>query len=400
MSDPHRPVETLRDALGDALSTGRVALVFAPPGVGKTALLVHLAVAAMDEGRPVLHVAVGDTVEHVRAHYDQLFHRWALSRQQRLMLERRRMIHSQGVAGFSVDALRAHIELLATAGAFTPGMVVVDGLDPAAVDAALPALRELAAALDVPVWLTYRQLTASIPEAVEQGRGDALQLRPADGAVRLSRWRAGVEASLGLVLGPDALLVPAHRLGARSVRLDPAEVTLYAGGARGSEAAFGELAERYGLREVNFTFPGHRAERTVNAVELSPRELEAGNVSMEDVSRRLGRTYSTEGTLIRKVLQTLWHVVSRAHQVFVVGAIQPDDTVVGGTGWSVELARMWNKDLWVYDTLRHGWYRWNGEAWEAGEPRIDALHVAGTGTRKLDARSRAALEALFARSFG
>ncbi|MCB9669863.1 MAG: hypothetical protein H6736_15740 [Alphaproteobacteria bacterium] len=178
------------------------------------------------------------------------------------------------------------------------------------------------------------------------------------------------------------------------------DITLYSGGAKGSEEAFGELAARYGLTEVSFTFPGQKMSRTVGARELSARELEAGNVSMEDVSRRLSRTYSTEGTLIRKVLQTLWHIVSRAQKVFVVGQIQPDDTVVGGTGWSVELARMWNKDLWVYDTARQAWYHWSGGAWVPGEPRIDALHVAGTGTRKLDDGSRAALEALFARSFG
>ena len=120
---------------------------------------------------------------------------------------------------------------------------------------------------------------------------------------------------------------------------------------------------------------------------------------MEDVSRRLKRTYSTEGTLIRKVLQTLWHVVSRAQKVFVVGSIQPDDTVVGGTGWSVELARMWGKDLWVWCTDRKGWFHWSGTAWVAGEPVIDARHIAGTGTRKLDADAEAALESLFARSF-
>lgn len=392
------PVDVLRAALGDELSAGQVAVVLAPPGVGKTSVVVHVAIAALREGQSVLHVAVGDTVEHVRAHYDQALSVLELPAGQRAALERKRMVHAHGASDFDVDALRGHIELLSKAGAFTPELLVVDGLDSETVRASVGGLAQLASDLGVPLWVTMRLLTAEIPPEVRAAGSVGLRLTPRNGAVWLSVLRRGEEHDLDLALTADALLVAAHRVGADQA-LEPGDVTLYSGGAKGSEAAFGRLAERHGLLEVNYTFAGHRVDRAVNARELSARELEAGNVSMTDVSRRLNRTYSTEGTLIRKVLQTLWHVVSRAQKVFVVGAIQDDDTVVGGTGWSVELARMWNKDLWVWCTERRGWFHWTGEAWAAGDPVIDARHIAGTGTRKLDEHAEAALEALFARSF-
>jgi hypothetical protein len=83
----------------------------------------------------------------------------------------------------------------------------------------------------------------------------------------------------------------------------------------------------------------------------------------------------------------------------VVGRILEDGTVVGGTGWSVELARMWSRDLWVFDQEKLGWYRWDGSSWAIGTPRISAPHVCGTGTRYLEESGRRAIQELFLRSF-
>ena len=169
-------------------------------------------------------------------------------------------------------------------------------------------------------------------------------------------------------------------------------------GAKGAEQLFGECAEKWGLAELNFTFEGHQQTRSRGRYLLSPRELQAGDVSLVYVSKRLDRNYS-EGSLIRKVLQTLWHMVSRSQQVFVVGAIQENGTVIGGTGWSVELAKMWNKSLWVYDQEREGWFNWDGEEWLSGVPVIESMHFTGTGTRFLEENGKAAIQSLFDRSF-
>lgn len=380
---------TLGDALdraGAPALAGRLAGVYAPVGVGKTAVLVHAAFDALRAGQRVLHVAVTDSVDHVRAHYDALQQGEAID----LHL---RMIHSD--RQLTVERLRAHLALLANAAGFRPQWIAVDGLegDPGSLASELAAL---AHELGVAVWMTARS-----PDSRSALHGAlALRLAPdANGLVHVLFQVGDEDRPLGLALGADGRLQDANRSAGRR-RINASDVTLYAGGATGSEAAFGKLASRWGMTEVNFTFPGHVQARLVGSVTLTERELVAGDVSLEHVSKILGRTYSTEGTLIRKVLQTLWHMVSRAQKVFVVGQIQKDDTVIGGTGWSVELARTWNKDLWVYDPTRAGWFRWDGRSWAPGEPVIDVPHIAGTGTRALDDGSRAALEALFVRSFG
>lgn len=176
------------------------------------------------------------------------------------------------------------------------------------------------------------------------------------------------------------------------------ECTLYSGGLKGAECTFGETAEKMGIKEVNLSFPGHRTDREKNVVVLSEEELKRGDISMELVSKMMNRTYY-EVDKIRKVLQTIFHMVNNGHQVFVVGYIQEDNTVKGGTGWAVELAKMFNRPTSVYDQDRQGWYTWRNNTWEKDSPRIEYNTFVGSGTRNLTDDARQAIEKLFADSF-
>src|SRR5437868_14347770 len=91
--------------------------------------------------------------------------------------------------------------------------------------------------------------------------------------------------------------------------MNPAESILFSGGAAGAEADFGACAERHGIDEVNFTFDGHQDVRRRGVRVLNHEELQAGDVSLEYVSKLMNRRY-TESATIRKVLQTLWYQVN------------------------------------------------------------------------------------------
>ncbi len=179
---------------------------------------------------------------------------------------------------------------------------------------------------------------------------------------------------------------------------DISHITLYSGGHKGTEAEFGRLAERWGIEEVNFSFEGHEIERTRGVRVLNPEELDKGNISMEIVSVRMGRKYA-KVEKIRKVIQSIFHMVNNGHDVIAVGWIQPDDTVKGGTGWGVELARLFNRPVSVFDQDRKAWFTWKDNRWVADTPVIRKAFV-GTGTRNLSDAGRRALEELFANSFG
>src|SRR5688500_10853734 len=124
--------------------------------------------------------------------------------------------------------------------------------------------------------------------------------------------------------------------------MNASDCILFSGGAHGAEAAFGACAERHGVEEVNFTFDGHPMARERGVRVLNHEELLAGDVSLEYVSRLMSRRY-TEGPTIRKVLQSLWYQVNNGQEIYVIGTINEDDTVRGGTGWGAAGARPCNK---------------------------------------------------------
>jgi hypothetical protein len=183
--------------------------------------------------------------------------------------------------------------------------------------------------------------------------------------------------------------------------MNKSDVILFSGGAPGAEAEFGACAERHGIEEVNFTFDGHIVGRQRGIRMLNHEELQAGDVSLEYVSRLMHRRY-TDSPLIRRVLQTLWYQVNSGQEIYVIGAIQEDGTVRGGTGWGAEFAKLCNKPLYVFDQEKDGWFQWTGSDWKPrgnDAPVVTHPHFTGTGTRLVRGNGKRAIEELFTKSF-
>ena len=185
--------------------------------------------------------------------------------------------------------------------------------------------------------------------------------------------------------------------------MNPHDCILFSGGAPGAEAEFGGWAERRSIDEVNFTFEGHTMARRRGVRVLNHEELQSGDVSLEYVSRLMGRRY-TDAPTIRRVLQTLWYQVNSGQEIYVIGTILEDGTVRGGTGWGAEFAKLCNKPLHVFDQEKDGWCTWSGSDWQprgtSEGPVIAHPHFTGTGTRRLRDNGKRAIAELFARSFG
>ncbi len=182
--------------------------------------------------------------------------------------------------------------------------------------------------------------------------------------------------------------------------LDREECTLFSGAANGAEAYFGATAERYGIDEVNFTFDGHNDARSRGIRVLTHEELKRGDVSLVYIGKMMNREYSP-APLMKRVLQGIWHQVNEGQEIYVIGKILDDGHVKGGTGWGAEFAKLCNKPLYVFDQDKDAWFQWEEMRFKAlTSPTITHPHFTGTGTRFLQANGKAAIEALFARSFG
>jgi len=416
------PLRILDRSIRGGLGKGHLGVIMAPAGVGKSACLVQLGLDALLRQKPVLHVALGQSVEHVSARYDALFDELADRveladrRGVREAISHRRLIWSSMDAPFGARGLDEALAAFQAHLGVGPSTILVDGFDweePTAT-ATLAAVKASAARIDAELWMTARDALGR--ELDRPGRMDPLSdgcaalvdvavfLEPHGRHARLTlvkdfdRFPA---TDVPLVLEGGTLRLPRGDAPDAPDEADPESFTMLAIGSAGAEEEFGACAERWSLREVNFTFGGrHELARTRGLVELGEDELRLGEVSAAYVKAQMHRAFS-ESPELRRVLQAIWHQVSTAAEVFAVGAINPDLTAHGGTGWAVELARHWGKPVHLFDQERKGWFRWDGREWIAeAPPVVTRERFAGAGTRSLSEDGRAAIRALFERSFG
>jgi archaellum biogenesis ATPase FlaH len=425
------PMRVFEKSMHGGLGRGNVGIVAAKPGVGKTPLLVQIALDDLLRDRRVLHISHEHAVDHVRAYYDEIFHDLAVVSKlqdvesEKLDVERHRLIFSlmtqaasapPSIRGgrSSMSKILETVSFAREVAHFEPDVIVIDHFDIShAAEDGMVALRQLAKERNVELWLSayaegMPKSPGELPPPLDRFTDQlsvVVFLQPERDVVRLRLLKdhdAKDLADLHLRLDPHTMRVIDEDVPPQSERpRDPRRYKLVSGGNKGAEAAFGACAERWGLAEVNFTFDGHRLlDRQRGIVTLTNEELKKGDFSLVNASRRLNRVLS-EIPLVRSILQTIWHQITNASEVFVVGVIQSDNTVRGGTGWGAELARLWKKPLFVFDQQKRAWFRWSGSAWEiANEPTITTESFAGIGTQNLNDDGKAAIHDLFLRSFG
>ena len=113
----------------------QMGLVMARAGLGKTALLVQIALDAILRGKRVIHVSVGESIDKTRKWYDDILQsilqEHSVTRPHELMdmVARHRMIMTFKVAAFSRSRLEERLNDLILQDIFRPNVLIVDGFD-------------------------------------------------------------------------------------------------------------------------------------------------------------------------------------------------------------------------------------------------------------------------------
>lgn len=116
------------------LENGTLGAVLAHAGIGKTALLVQMALHAMLHEQPVLHVSLDDAVSKVDVWYRELFNDIAKNYEAARITEfweqalAYRFIMTFKVEGFSAPKLEERLTDLMQQNIFKPHTVIIDGL--------------------------------------------------------------------------------------------------------------------------------------------------------------------------------------------------------------------------------------------------------------------------------
>lgn len=143
------------------LPNGGFGAVLAHAGVGKTALLVQMALHAMMHENPVLHVSLNDAVSKVDVWYRELFNDMASKHASADIMElwesilHYRFIMTFRVEGFSVPKLEERLTDLMQQNIFKPHTIILDGLKfDESGRGLLVELKELANKYAMRIWFT------------------------------------------------------------------------------------------------------------------------------------------------------------------------------------------------------------------------------------------------------
>ncbi|MDG4475619.1 AAA family ATPase [Thiovibrio frasassiensis] len=145
----------------DAKESSRMGLVMARPGVGKTALLVQIALDSLMNDKQVVHVSVGQSLDKTKLWYDDMFKDIAdgckLENAGEIhdSIMKNRMIITFNESKFSLAKLEERLHDLVQQNVITPSCMVVDGFDFAQTDRkVLEEMRELAKTMDLQIWFS------------------------------------------------------------------------------------------------------------------------------------------------------------------------------------------------------------------------------------------------------
>ena len=147
----------------DILPEGGFGSVLARAGVGKTAILVQLALNTLLKGKNVLHISLNDPVKKVGLWYKEVFRH--LTKQYEAQKTNQvwesilshRFIMTFRVEGFSTSKLEERLTDLEEQNIFSPQMIFIDGfqIDDSA-RTSLSDLKRLAEKRSLTVWLAIK----------------------------------------------------------------------------------------------------------------------------------------------------------------------------------------------------------------------------------------------------
>ena len=199
-------------------------LVMARAGLGKTAILVQIALDSMLRGNRVLHVAIGETIDKTRDRYDDILAKMVedLSEETESDISRRRMIMTFKENVFSRAMLEERLKDLIEQDVFKPDCLIIDGYD---FDGngrqAMEDLKQLMAELGISViWFSAvshrddpRVSADGVPapcHTIDDLFEVVLLINPQDNVMKLDILRCAyceVEPGTTLLLDPSTMLI-------------------------------------------------------------------------------------------------------------------------------------------------------------------------------------------------
>src|SRR4030042_37209 len=196
------PLKLLEMSSTRELGRGKLGVLMARAGVGKTACLIHIAFDKLFRGEKLVHISLEDAPEKVTSYYNVIFYDLVKAldmkneTENRMLFDRNRMTLAYMNKSFKIKRLKENLKTLVDKIEFLPDSLIVDGLDfENAGRDIFEGFKDLASEFNVEIWfsaLSHRHITdvneSGIPypcNRMDDLLSVIIQLQPAQSGVFL-----------------------------------------------------------------------------------------------------------------------------------------------------------------------------------------------------------------------
>lgn len=172
---------------------------------------------------------------------------------------------------------------------------------------------------------------------------------------------------------------------------------LLTGGANGADMLFEEMALKHNYIVRAFSFEGHTT-KSRRRIILNNEDLVKAQSFIAAAARKLNK-HVPHQQYIHKLISRNYYQVQDSLCVYAVATLNFDTNIVnGGTGWAVEMAKLKNIPLFVFDQNKSNWYEWKSKenVWYPTTTVLPFPAVfTGIGSRELVSSGINAIKYLF-----
>jgi len=155
----HSPVRILMNSINGGLKTGELGLIASPSGIGKTSVLVQIAMDKLLQDKRVIHISFTRHTNYVLAWYEDIFDEFIkkknLENEQEVKnnIEKNRVLIKFTQGGISSEQILRTLRALIKSGCFNAEIIIIDGFDfSVAEEGHIAAIKSFASEMGVACW--------------------------------------------------------------------------------------------------------------------------------------------------------------------------------------------------------------------------------------------------------
>jgi len=219
------PIRIFEQSIHGGLKTGEIGVITSPNGVGKTSVLVQLAMDKLLQGKKVIHVSFTQHSQHVPVWYEDIFAEFTNKKNLENAAEiKNDLVKNRVLMNFNQDSVTQDMILkslraMIVDGGFKAESIIIDGLDFSRADQSrLENIKKFASELGLSIWYSCSVKDSSnskenIPAVLNNFINDidvVITLRPKSDHVELAISKdrdANVSAPTSMKLDTKTLLI-------------------------------------------------------------------------------------------------------------------------------------------------------------------------------------------------